>query len=51
MGTGGSDTFFASVGGLPHYPEILQDYTIILQRSRIIVEGAGFEPRASAPEV
>ena len=43
--------FLASSGGSPLYPEILQYYTIILQRIRIIVVDAGFEPGTSAPEV
>ena len=33
------------------YPEILQYYTMILQRIRIIAVDAGFEPGISAPEV
>ena len=33
------------------YPEILQYYTMILQRPRITVGDARFEPRTSAPEV
>ena len=33
------------------YPEILQYYTMILQRPRIIVGDVGFEPGTSAPEV
>ena len=43
--------FLASGGGSPLYPEILQYYTMILQRIRIIVVDAGFEPETSAPEV
>ena len=43
--------FWASGGGSPLYPEILQYYTMILQRIRIIVVDAGFEPGTSAPEV
>ena len=43
--------FLASGGGSPLYPEILQYYTMILQRIRIIVVDAGFEPGTSAPEV
>ena len=37
----------ASGGGFPLYPEILQYYTMILQRHRIIVGDAGFEPGTS----
>ena len=33
------------------YPEFLQYYTMILQRPRIIVGDAGFEPRTTASEV
>ena len=40
--------FLASGGGSPLYPEILQYYTMILQRIRIIVGDAGFEPGTSA---
>ena len=43
--------FLASGGGSPLYPEFLQYYTMILQRPRIIVGDAGFEPGTSAPEV
>ena len=43
--------FLASGGGSPLYPEILQYYTMILQRIRIIVVDAGFEPGTSALEV
>ena len=43
--------FMASGGGSPLYPEILQYCTMILQRIRIIVVDAGFEPGTSAPEV
>ena len=43
--------FFASWVGFPLYPEILYFITIILQRIRIIVGDAGFEPKTSAPEV
>ena len=43
--------FLASGGGSPLYPEILQYFTMILQRPRIIVGDAGFKPRTSAPEV
>ena len=44
--------FFASGVGSPLYPEFfLLYYTIILQRIRIIVGDAGFEPGNSAPEV
>ena len=43
--------FLASGGGSPLYPEILQYYTMILQRIRIIVVDAGVEPGTSAPEV
>ena len=39
--------FLASGGGSPLYPEILQYYSMILQRSRIIVGDAGFEPETS----
>ena len=42
---------FASSGGSPLYPEFLQYYTMILQRPRIIVGDARFEPGTSAPEV
>ena len=35
--------FLASGGGSPLYPEILQYYTMIQQRIRIIVVDAGFE--------
>ena len=43
--------FFSGVG-FPLYPEFfLLYYTIILQRIRIIVGDAGFEPGNSAPEV
>ena len=35
----------------PFPEEILKYYTMILQRPRIIVEDAGFEPGTSAPEV
>ena len=41
----------ASGGGSPLYPEILQYCTMILQRIRIIVVDAGFEPGTSATEV
>ena len=41
----------ASGGGLPLCPENLQLYTMILQRPRIIVGHAGFEPKTSGPEV
>ena len=41
------DFFFASLVGFPLYPEILQYYTMILQRHRIIVGDAGFEPGTS----
>ena len=41
----------ASGGGLPLCPENLQLYTMILQRPRIIVGRAGFEPKTSGPEV
>ena len=41
----------ASGGGSPLYPEILQYCTMILQRIRIIVVDAGFEPGTSAIEV
>ena len=40
-----------SGGGSPLYPEFLQYYTMILQRPRIIVGDAGFEPGTSASEV
>ena len=43
--------FFASWVGFPLFPEILYFITIILQRIRIIVGDAGFEPKTSAPEV
>ena len=44
--------FFSSGGASPLYPEIcLQYYTMILQRPKIIVEDAGFEPSTSAREV
>ena len=43
--------FFYLGGGFPLYPEILQYYTIFLQRIRIIVVDAGFEPGTSATEV
>ena len=43
--------FLASGGGSPLYPEFLQYYTMILQRPRIIVGDAGFEPGTSASEV
>ena len=43
--------FLASGGGSPLYPEILQYYTMILQRIWIIVVDAGFEPGTSAPAV
>ena len=36
--------FFASWVGFPLFPEILYFITIILQRIRIIVGDAGFEP-------
>ena len=36
--------FFDSGGGYPLYLEILKYYTMILQRPRIIVGDAGFEP-------
>ena len=42
----------ASEVGFPLYPEIfLHYYTMILQRIRIIVGDAGFEPGTSAPQV
>ena len=43
--------FLVPGGGSPLYPENLQYYTMILQRIRIIVVDAGFEPGTSAPEV
>ena len=43
--------FFASGVGSPLYPEILQYYTMILQRPRIIVGDAELEPGPFAPEV
>ena len=43
--------FWPQVEVSPLLPEILQFYTMILQRLRIIVEDAGFEPWTSAPEV
>ena len=43
--------FFASGGGSPLYPEILQYFTMIPRRPWIIVGGGGFEPGTSAPEV
>ena len=43
--------FFASVGGSPLDPEFLQYYTMILQRPRVIVGDAGYEPGTSASEV
>ena len=43
--------FLSSGGGSPLYPELLQYNTMILQRIRIIVFDAGFEPEISAPEV
>ena len=36
--------FWASGGGYSLYSEILQYYTMILQRIRIIAVDAGFEP-------
>ena len=41
----------ASGGGSPLYSEILQYCTMILQRIRITVVDAGFEPGTSATEV
>ena len=45
--------FFGLRWRFPSLPEILQYlyYTMILQRPRIIVGDAGFEPGTSAPEV
>ena len=43
--------FFVSGVGAHLYPEFLHFYTMILQRIRIIMEDAGFEPGTSAPEV
>ena len=43
--------FLALGGGSPLYPQILQYYTMILQRIRIYAVDAGVEPRTSAPEV
>ena len=43
--------FFASAGGAPLYPEIIQYYIKILHRPRIIVGDAGFEPVTFASEV
>ena len=40
---------FASSGGLSLYPQILQYYTMILQRTRIMVGDAGFDSGTSAP--
>ena len=42
--------FFVSGVGFPLYPEIFYiiSYTIILQRIRVIVGYAGFEPETSA---
>ena len=42
--------FLASGGGFPIYPEILQYYTMILQRPRIIVGDTEFGPGTSAPD-
>ena len=43
--------FWPHVEVSPLLPEILQFYTMILQRLRIIVEDVGFEPGTSVPEV
>ena len=43
--------FWPQVEVSPLLPEILQFYTMILQRLRIIVEDAGFEPGSSVLEV
>ena len=43
--------FFASGIGSPLYPEFSTLYTMILQRIKIIVGNAGFEPGTSAPKV
>ena len=43
--------FLALGGGSPLYPQILQYYTMILQRIRIYAVDAGVEPGTSAPEV
>ena len=43
--------FWPQVDVSPSTRRILQYYTMILQRPRIIVGDAGFEPTTSAPEV
>ena len=45
------ENFFVSGGVFPLFPEILQYYTMIPQRPRIIVGDSGYEPGTSAPEV
>ena len=43
--------FFGLRGRFPSLPRVLHYYTMILQRSRIIVGDAGFVPGTFAPEV
>ena len=43
--------FFALVVGFPLYYEIFYFITMILQRIKIIMGDAGFDPGTSAPEV